>query len=324
MFKSGKENIIKRKNTAYHLHTVKNKLICVVGPTAIGKTKMAIRLANAFDTEILSADSRQFYREMHIGTAKPSAEELSAAPHHFIDSLSITDEYSAGDYEKDALTLLNDLFSKHQTVILVGGSGLFVDAVCQGLDNLPKPLPGVRDKLNADFREQGIESLQRRLKEVDPAYYAAVDIHNSQRVIRALEVYESTGKPFSSFRVKNPELRNFDVIRVGLNMDRASLYARINARVDAMVAAGLEQEARALFPFRANPPLLTVGYAEFFAYFEGTSTREDAIENIKQNTRRFAKRQLTWFKRYPDTEWFGPDDFQGIRNWLWDKIGKKQ
>ncbi|WP_079716453.1 tRNA (adenosine(37)-N6)-dimethylallyltransferase MiaA [Parapedobacter luteus] len=282
-------------------------LVCIVGPTAVGKTAVGIRLAQHFHTVILSADSRQFYRELSIGTAKPSVEELAAIPHYFIDSHSVLDDYSAGDFERDALKCLVELFSRLDIVLLVGGSGLFVDAVCRGLDDLPKALPGVREQLNSLYEQGGLESLQMRLKQVDPVYYEQVDINNPQRVIRALEVYESTGKPFSHFRRRAAAARPFNVLKIGLDADRLHLYERINNRVDAMVEAGLLGEVSALLPFRHRPPLLTVGYAELFDYLDGRYTWQQAIAKIKQNTRRYAKRQLTWFKKDPTTVWFAPE-----------------
>ncbi len=286
---------------------VAKTLVCVVGPTAIGKTTIGIRLAQHFRTVILSADSRQFYREMTIGTAKPSPDELLTVPHYFIDSHGIADVYSAGDFERDALALLDTLFVDRDVVILVGGSGLFVDAVCKGLDDLPKPEPGVRDRLNQLYHDRGLAYLQQYLTQVDPHYYAEVDIHNPQRVIRALEVYESTGQPFSQFRRQQLSKRPFQALKIGLNTDREYLYQRINARVDAMMEAGLLEEVKSLLPHRSSPPLLTVGYAELFDYLDGKYTLQEAIERIKQHTRRYAKRQLTWFRKDPSTKWFEPE-----------------
>lgn len=287
-------------------------LLVIVGPTAVGKTAMAITIAKALDTVVLSADSRQFYREMSIGTAKPSTAELDSVPHYFIDNLSVHDNYSAGDFEHESLALLDALFAERDTVIMVGGSGLFVDAVCVGLDLLPKPMAGVRDKLNAWHEREGLTPLQDRLSQVDPEYYAEVDIHNSQRVIRALEVYESTGKPFSSFRQQNLVKRPFQTITVGLNTERSALYDRINQRVDQMMDNGLLEEAKELYPVRHLSPLLTVGYAELFDHLDGKISLATAIERIKQNTRRFAKRQLTWFRRREGTTWFDANDTEGI------------
>ncbi|HWK99239.1 MAG TPA: tRNA (adenosine(37)-N6)-dimethylallyltransferase MiaA, partial [Parapedobacter sp.] len=287
-------------------------LICVVGPTAVGKTAVGIRLAQHFQTAVLSADSRQFYREMTIGTAKPSDEELAAAPHYFINSHQLTDDYSAGDFERDALSLLAELFERHDVVILVGGSGLFVRAVCQGLDDLPKPLPNVRDRLNSLYRQQGLAPLQVLLKQADPEYFDKMDSQNPQRVIRALEVYESTGRPFSDFRRGHAVERPFEVLSLGLDTERERLYQRINSRVDTMMAAGLLNEVETLMPYRERPPLQTVGYTELFDYLDGRCTLENAVEKIKQHTRRYAKRQLTWFRKDETTVWFAPEDIDGM------------
>ena len=288
----------------------------MVGPTAVGKTATAILLAQYFKTEIISADSRQFYREMTIGTAKPDADELAAAPHHFINSHSIEEEYSAGDFERDALKLLEELFTTKDVVIMVGGSGLFVRAVCDGLDDLPKAPASVRDALNNAFQEQGLATLQARLKEIDPAYYETADIDNPQRVIRALEVYEATGKPISYYQKKNLAKRPFDIITVGLNMDREKLYERINLRVDNMLDAGLLQEVQSLAQYRNKPAMLTVGYSEIFDYLDDTLTLAEAVDKIKQNSRRYAKRQITWFKKYGNTTWFEPDDMDGMLQYI--------
>lgn len=287
-------------------------LVCVVGPTAVGKTAAGIRLARYFQTVVVSADSRQFYREMTIGTAKPSVGELAAVPHHFINSHHITEDYSAGDFERDALALLAELFLQHDVVMLVGGSGLFVRAVCHGLDELPKPLPGVRDRLNNLYREQGLEALQTLLKQADPDYFNEMDSRNPQRVIRALEVYESSGRPFSHFRRGHAVERPFKVLSLALNTDRTLLYQRINSRVDAMMEAGLLKEVESLLLYREKPPLQTVGYAELFDYLDGKYTLEGAVDKIKQNTRRYAKRQLTWFRKEETTAWFATEDMDGM------------
>lgn len=283
-------------------------LVCVVGPTAVGKTAVGIRLAQHFQTAVLSADSRQFYREMTIGTAKPSEKELAMVPHYFINSHQITDTYSAGDFERDALLLLAELFLHQDVVVLVGGSGLFVRALCYGLDELPKPLPGVRDRLIDLYNQRGLEHLRALLKQVDPLYFDEVDNQNPQRVMRALEVYESTGTPFSHFRRGRAVERPFHVLTLGLDTDRDALYHGINSRVDAMIAAGLLKEVESLSPYRHKPPLLTVGYAELFDYLDGKCTLMEAVERIKQNTRRYAKRQLTWFRKDKTTVWFAPED----------------
>ena len=298
----------------------KKTLVVVVGPTAVGKTATAIFLAQHFGTEILSADSRQFYQEMNIGTAKPDAEELAAAKHHFINSHSIEEEYSAGDFERDALGLLDKLFEKQDVAIMVGGSGLFVRAVCEGLDDLPKAPEGVRDQLNKAFEENGLDPLKARLQEIDPAYYAIADIDNPQRVIRALEVYEATGKPMSFYQKKDVNQRSFNIVTVGLNMDRDKLYERINLRVDKMIEAGLLEEVQSLSAFRNKPAMLTVGYSEIFDYMDGNCTLQEAIDKVKQNSRRCAKRQITWFKKYGNTTWFEPNQQQEIIEFINKRI----
>lgn len=286
----------------------KKTLIAIVGPTAVGKTAMAISLAQYFKTEIISADSRQFYREMTIGTAKPDLEELASAPHHFINSHSITQDYSAGDFEREALHKLDDLFRQHDVVVMVGGSGLFVRALCEGLDDLPKAGDEVRERLNNEMAQLGLEQMKERLKTIDPAYYQIADIDNPQRVVRALEVFEATGKPMSFYHKKNLSKRPFDILTIGLNMERPQLYERINLRVERMMELGLLEEVKSLFPFRNKPALLTVGYAELFDYLDGNISLEEAVERIKQNSRRYAKRQITWFKKYGNTSWFQPDE----------------
>jgi len=290
-------------------HQQKNKtLIVIAGPTAVGKTDTAIRLANHYHTVVVSADSRQFFREMSIGTAKPNADELAAAKHYFIDSHSITENFSVGDFEKEALVLLDELFKQHDVVILAGGSGLYIKAICEGFDDLPTADPGIRHRLNQDFTERGIHYLQEQLKVADPEYYAQVDLNNPQRLIRALEVYETTGKPFSSFRTAAINKRLFNIIKFGLNLPREILYQRINHRVDSMVEQGLIDEAKTLLPHRHLNALNTVGYSELFDYFDGNNSLDRAIELIKQNTRHFAKRQLTWFNKDKEFIWLEPGD----------------
>ncbi|MGK9126143.1 tRNA (adenosine(37)-N6)-dimethylallyltransferase MiaA [Olivibacter sp. SA151] len=295
-------------------------LITIVGPTAIGKTALAIEVAKAYDTAIISADSRQFYREMAIGTAKPSKMELQAAPHFFIDSLSILDDYSAGDFEREALAKLDDLFSYKNVVVMVGGSGLFINAVCEGLDELPRPLPGIRESLNEQYKERGLTFIQEELKRKDPDYYQEVDIHNPQRIIRALEVYESTGKPFSFFRRDKSNPRPFQILKIGLNTERSVLYNCINKRVDLMMQQGLLEEVKMLIPYKKRPPLLTVGYAELFDYLDDKYTLEAAVDKIKQHTRQFAKRQITWFKKDNNTHWFEPSQSTEIISFLTDTL----
>jgi len=285
----------------------KKTLIVIAGPTASGKTTLAIELAKKLNTEILSADSRQFYREMAIGTAKPTPEELSQAKHHFIDSHSITENFSVGDFEKQGLELLETVFKKHDTAILVGGSGLYIKAICEGFDALPSASAEVRDKLNREFGNKGIAYLQERLKAADPAYYEQVDLNNPQRLIRALEVFESTGVPFSVYRKSAINTRPFRCIKTGLDLPRGLLYERINHRVDDMVKQGLVEEVRSLLPYRHLNALNTVGYSELFDYFDGKTNLDTALSLIKQNTRRFAKRQLTWFRKDKDIKWFAGD-----------------
>lgn len=287
-------------------------LLVVVGPTAVGKTAMAIALAKHYNTEIISADSRQFYKEMNIGTAKPSEQELAEAKHHFIDSHSIVEVYSAGDFERDALTLLDKLFADKEIVVMVGGSGLFVRALCEGLDDLPKAPVAVREHYNKLYEEKGLVFLQEKLKEVDPLYYAQADIGNPQRIIRALEVFEVSGMPMSSLQKSDVDKRPFKVLTIGLNMDRAQLYERINKRVDHMMDQGLLTEVKQLVQYREQPALLTVGYAEFFDYLDGVLSLEEAIEKVKQNSRKYAKRQITWFKKYGNTVWFEPQNLNEI------------
>jgi tRNA dimethylallyltransferase len=298
----------------------KKTLIAIVGPTAVGKTAMAISLAQYFKTEIISADSRQFYREMTIGTAKPDLEELASAPHHFINSHSITQDYSAGDFEREALHKLDELFRQNDVVVMVGGSGLFVRALCQGLDDLPKAGDEVRERLNNEMAQLGLEQMKERLKTIDPAYYQIADIDNPQRVVRALEVFEATGKPMSFYHKKDLNKRPFDILTIGLNMERPELYERINLRVERMMEMGLLEEVKSLVPFRSKPALLTVGYAELFDYLDGNISLEEAVERIQQNSRRYAKRQITWFKKYGNTSWFQSDETGAIIDFINAKL----
>lgn len=283
-------------------------LVTVVGPTAIGKTKLAINLANYFKTEIISADSRQFYREMSIGTAVPSKQELESVPHHFIQHKSIHEDYNVGDFEKDALRVLESLFKNNDYVILVGGSGLYVDAVINGLDTFPEIDNEIRLKLNTLHKKAGIEVLQNQLKTLDPEYYAKADIQNPRRVLRALEICIGTGKTYSSHLDKAKPKRPFNSITVGLTAEREILYNRINQRVDLMMENGLLEEARALFKFKDLNALQTVGYKELFNYFEGVRDLDFAISEIKKNTRRYAKRQLTWYRKKESILWVNYSD----------------
>ncbi len=286
------------------MSTKKNVLICVVGPTAIGKTALSIKLAKHFKTDIISCDSRQFFKEMKIGTAVPEEHELKAAPHHFIQNISIHQEYNVGQFEKDALQKLNSLFAKNSIQLMVGGSGLYVDAVIKGLDYFPKIDPEIRENLNVKLNEKGLAYLQDLLKKLDTTTYNTIALENPQRVIRALEICIGTGKAYSSFKNKKKQERNFNTIKIGLNADRPIIYDRINKRVDIMVKNGLIEEAKQLYPYKDLNALQTVGYKELFTYLDGKTTREFAIEEIKKNTRRFAKRQLTWFTKDKNTTWF--------------------
>ncbi|MCG8838111.1 tRNA (adenosine(37)-N6)-dimethylallyltransferase MiaA [Tenacibaculum dicentrarchi] len=300
---------------------MKNTLITIVGATAIGKTALSIKLAQHFNCSIVSCDSRQFFKEMSIGTAVPSSEELEAAPHHFIQNRSIFDNYSVGQFEKDALTKLDELFTENPVQIMVGGSGLYVDAVLKGLDYFPEVDASIREKLTKELEENGIEKLQEQLKELDIETYNTITIDNPHRVMRALEVCIGSGKTYSSFKNKPKTPRNFEVIKIGLTADRQIMYDRINKRVDIMLENGLLEEAKKMQPHKNLTALKTVGYRELFEYFEGDFTKEFAIEEIKKNTRRFAKRQGTWFRRDTQINWFDfQDDIQKIITCLEDKI----
>ena len=284
-----------------------NLLIVVAGPTAAGKTTLAIDLAQRWNTEIVSADARQVYREMEIGTAKPTADDLKAVKHHFIGSQSIRDDYDAGTYGREARACIGLLFRTHPVVILCGGSGLYISAVCDGFDDMPAIADGIRDRIMAGYEEKGLGWLQDEVKQKDPEYFAVVDQRNPHRLVRALEVFEATGQPMSALRSNKKDAFPHPVVKVGVTLERGLLYQRIDARVDAMLAAGLEAEARKLLPQSHLNALQTVGYSELFDYFNGITGRDEAIRLIKRNTRHYAKRQLTWFKRDSDIAWFSPD-----------------
>jgi tRNA dimethylallyltransferase len=284
--------------------TMTNILISIVGPTAIGKTALSIALAQHFNSEIISSDSRQFFKEMHIGTAVPSKEELSDTKHHFIQHKSITETYNVGAFEKDAISTLHLLFKKHPLAILVGGSGLYTNAVVNGLDDFPYVDPSIRENLNNKLQLEGIEGLQNQLKQLDLKSYTTIAIDNPQRLIRALEICIGTRKPYSSFLSHPNKIRPFKTISIGLDAERSTIYDRINQRVDIMIANGLIDEAKSLLSQKDLNALNTVGYKELFRFFEGHWTKDFAISEIKKNTRRFAKRQLTWFKKDKTTTWF--------------------
>ncbi len=290
----------------------RNRLIVLVGPTAVGKTALAIRLAEHFNTHIISTDSRQIFREMEIGTAKPTPSELAQAPHHFINTRSISEPYDAGTYAGEVHGLLGELFASHPLIVLSGGSGLYIKAVLEGFDDMPEVPPIIRKEVVAGFEKQGLPWLQELVHRLDPDYYEIVDRKNPQRLMRALEVIKHTGKPFSSFRVKQARQLPFDVIKVGLSLDREELYQRIDQRMDNMIQAGLFQEAGQLFSQRALPALQTVGYQEIFGFLEGHYDREEAIRLLKRNSRRYAKRQLTWFRQDKSIRWFNPTDWEAV------------
>ena len=289
-------------------------LIAIVGSTAVGKTEISIKIANHFGSEIISADSRQFYRELEIGTAKPGAVELSQAKHYLINSLSIEEEYDVRHFENEVLEIISKSFENSDSMIMVGGSGLFVNALAYGLDELPEVEDGVREKLNTELTTMGLIKLQEELKESDPEYHASVDLNNPQRVIRALEVIRSTGKPFSSFRTGQKIDRPFRMVWIGLEMDRAQLYQRIDVRMDQMIANGLFEEAQQFYPKRDLNALQTVGYKEIFGFLHGDYDKEEAIRLLKRNSRRYAKRQMTWFKKNKEITWFSPNELDKILN----------
>lgn len=296
---------------------MKKTLLCILGPTAVGKTATAIKLAQALNTEIISADSRQFFKEISIGTAKPSDKELAQAKHHFIGHLSIHQPYSAGDFERDALLKLDELFKQHDVVIAVGGSGLYVKALIDGLDDMPKADENLRDELNQLYAAQGIEPLQQQLLLLNPDVYNQTEILNPQRVMRAIEIALAIKNGFVPNTKKHK--RNFNVIKVVIDLPREVLYDRINKRVDVMMQQGLLNEAQSMLPHRDNYALQTVGYKELFEYFDGIHSLEKAVDLIKQHTRNYAKRQITWFKKEAPDFWFSPDQTQEILASLHDK-----
>ncbi len=279
------------------------KLIILLGPTGVGKTELSLQMAEELGTEIISCDSRQMYREMKIGTAAPTEEELKRVPHHFIGHLSIHDYYSCGRFEIDALAKCNELFQSHDTVIMTGGSMLYIDAVCKGIDDIPNIDEELRQSLLERYQNEGIENIRQELKILDPDYYKFVDLQNHKRIIHALEVCIQSGKPYSSFRSESVKKRPFTIEKIGLNRPREVLYDRINKRVDIMMENGLLEEAKSLYPFKGLNALNTVGYKELFNYFDGIWTLDFAIQMIKQNSRRYAKKQLTWFNRDSEITW---------------------
>ena len=302
------------------INQTKNTLITIVGPTAIGKTALSIELAKHFNADIISCDSRQFYKEMTIGTAVPEKHELAAAKHHFIQNRSIFEDYNVGDFEKDALKKLDELFKKNAIQIMVGGSGLYVDAVLKGLDYFPKVDKTIREKLNKTLEEKGLNHLQNQLKALDIETYNNIAIDNPQRVIRALEICIGTETPYSTYKNKPKTKRNFNSIKIGLTADRDIIYNRINQRVDLMMANGLLDEAKSLYEFKHLNALQTVGYRELFSFFNGEFDKDFAISEIKKNTRRFAKRQLTLFRKDGAIIWF---DFKTSKNEILKELNNK-
>ena len=299
-------------------------LISIVGPTGIGKTALSLKLASHFDTDIISADSRQFYKEIQIGTAAPTLEELAVAPHHFIHHKSIQESYSVGAFEKEALKKLELLHTSNPVVVMVGGSGLYVNAVLKGFDEFPEVPAEIRAQLNSELESNGLEVLQEELKRLDPKSYETIALQNPHRVIRALEICRGTGQPYASFLNKNKSKRKFKTISIGLKADRPLIYERINNRVDQMIENGLLEEAKAVFEHRDLNALNTVGYKELFHYFDGTWTLDFAISEIKKHTRRFAKRQMTWFQKDSETQWFEYDtDLQNILDYLNKELKKE-
>lgn len=291
-----------------------------MGPTGVGKTNISFALANRFNAPIVSSDSRQIYKELKIGTAAPTEEELARIKHYFIGTLSIFDYYSAGQYEEDAIKLLTELFEKNSTILLVGGSMMYIDAVCKGFDNIPRIDQDIRDYWTKEYKDRGLEHIQNELKRLDPEHYSKVDLNNHKRVIHALEVCKMTGLPYSSLRKGKIKDRNFDIIKIGLNRPRPELYERINRRVDQMIKDGLVDEARRHYLHKKLNSLNTVGYKEFFKHFDGDCTLEESIELLKKNTRHYAKRQLTWFNRDEDINWFNPNDEDEVMAFIESKL----
>ncbi len=299
---------------------LKPLLVILLGPTAVGKTSLAIALAKRFNTVIFSADSRQLYKEIPIGTAQPTPEEIQEVAHFFIASNSITEHIDAGRYGKEARELLISEFKKHALIIMAGGSGLYMDAVINGFDDLPDANPTIRAELNLEFQEKGISVLQDELKKLDPIYFAQVDQHNPARLMRAIEICRLSEKKYSELRIGKAESNAFEVLKIGLDLPREELYARINNRVEVMLENGLEEEARSVFPYRKMNALQTVGYKELFDYFDGHLTKEKAIELIKQHSRNYAKRQLTWWRRDTAITWFNPTQLKEIEILISQKV----
>lgn len=299
---------------------MKNTLIVLLGPTGVGKTDLSIDIAEHLQTEIISCDSRQFFKEIRIGTAVPEEKYLQQVPHHMIQNLSVEDDYNAGKFEYDVLNLLDKLFHEHHTVLMTGGSMLYIDAVCKGIDDLPTVDKELRKQLLDRFHENGLEPLRLELKNIDPDYYEQVDLKNPKRILHALEIYYMTGKPYSSLRREEAKKRHFDIIKIGLNRDRTELYDRINRRVELMMEEGLLDEARSVYGKRHLNPLNTVGYKELFAHFDGELTLEQATERIQANSRKYARKQLTWFRRDESIRWFHPEQKEQVLQYIDEQL----
>lgn len=295
-------------------------LIVLIGPTGVGKTELSLSIAEHFQTCILSADSRQLYQDLKIGTAAPTPSQLARVPHHFVGTLRLTDYYSAAQYEADVLEKLEELFQHNDTVVLTGGSMMYVDAVCKGIDDIPTVDKETRELMLQRYEEEGLETLCAELKILDPEYYQIVDLKNPKRVIHALEICYMTGKTYTSFRTQKHKERPFRIIQIGLTREREELYDRINRRVDEMMQEGLLEEAKSVYPFKHLNSLNTVGYKEIFNYFDGEWSLDFAIEKIKQNSRIYSRKQMTWFKRNPNIQWFHPEQKKEIMNYINDQL----
>jgi tRNA dimethylallyltransferase len=301
--------------------TKKHALVILLGPTGVGKTKLSLSLAQHFQSPIISSDSRQLYKDLPIGTAAPTAEEKAQVKHYMAGMLRLTDYYSAAQFEADVLELLAELFAASPTVLMCGGSMMYIDAVCKGIDDIPTIKPNIRHTVYAQYEKEGLAPILEELQACDPEHYRQVDRQNYKRVIHAVEVCRQTGKPYSSFRTNRAKARPFNIVKTGLTLGREELYERINRRVDEMMAAGLEEEARQVYPFRGLNALNTVGYKELFAYFDGVCTREFAVEKIKRNTRVYARKQMTWFKRDSSIAWFHPSEEAAILEYIHSRLG---
>lgn len=297
-----------------------NTLIVVLGPTGVGKSNVSLQLATHYHSEIISADSRQLYRELQIGTAVPSPEDRNLVPHHFIQTKSVNDYYNVSEYENEAIELIEQLFHNINPLILTGGSMMYVDTICKGIDDIPTVDPDVRNDVISWYNENGIDALRKRLSEVDPEYYEIVDQNNHKRMLHAVEIYQMTGMPITSFRKNRVVKRPFRIIKVGINQDRAKLYERINHRVEQMMAAGLLDEAKSVYQYRHLNSLNTVGYKELFSFIDGECSLEEAVDLIKRNTRKYARKQLTWFRRDQEIKWFEPEQVQQIIEYIDQKM----